>query len=86
MKSILMETTTNSGPISEAAAVPATWVNVLHGFKGSPIASLQTPDGLARAVMAIYDGATIELLLDNDLARFRSWLADLLTALLEHPV
>ena len=48
-------------------------------------ASLQTPDGLARAVMAIYDGATTELLLDNDPARFRSWLADLLTALLEHP-
>jgi AcrR family transcriptional regulator len=48
-------------------------------------ASLQTPDGLARAVMAIHDGATTELLLDNDPARFRSWLADLLTALLEHP-
>jgi AcrR family transcriptional regulator len=46
-------------------------------------ASLQTPDGLARAVMAIHDGATTELLLDNDPARFRSWLADLLTALLE---
>ena len=48
-------------------------------------ASLQTPDGLARAVMAIHDGATTELLLDNDPARFRSWLADLLTALLDHP-
>jgi hypothetical protein len=35
--------------------------------------------------MAIHDGATTELLLDNDPARFRSWLADLLTALLEHP-
>jgi hypothetical protein len=34
--------------------------------------------------MAIHDGATTELLLDNDPARFRSWLADLLTALLEH--
>jgi hypothetical protein len=33
--------------------------------------------------MAIHDGATTELLLDNDPARFRSWLADLLTALLE---
>jgi hypothetical protein len=35
--------------------------------------------------MAIHDGATTELLLDNDPARFRSWLTDLLTALLEHP-
>jgi hypothetical protein len=35
--------------------------------------------------MAIHDGATTELLLDNDPARFSSWLADLLTALLEHP-
>jgi hypothetical protein len=35
--------------------------------------------------MAIHDGATTELLLDNDPARFRSWLADLLIALLEHP-
>ena len=47
--------------------------------------SLQTPDGLARAVMAIHDGATTELLLDNDPAQFSSWLADLLTALLDHP-
>jgi hypothetical protein len=48
-------------------------------------AALQTPDGLARAVMDIHDGATTELLLDNDPAQFRAWLADLLTALLEHP-
>ena len=34
--------------------------------------------------MAVHDGATTELLLDNDPARFRSWLADLLTALLDH--
>jgi AcrR family transcriptional regulator len=47
-------------------------------------ASLRTPDGLARAVMAIHDGATTELLLDNDPARFRSLFADLLTALLDH--
>jgi AcrR family transcriptional regulator len=47
-------------------------------------ASLRTPDGLARAVMAIHDGATTELLLDNNPTRFRSWLADLLTALLDH--
>jgi hypothetical protein len=52
----------------------------------SPLpASLRTPDGLARAVMAIHDGATTELLLDNDPAQFKSWLTDLLTALLDHP-
>ncbi|MGO9788456.1 MAG: TetR/AcrR family transcriptional regulator [Solirubrobacteraceae bacterium] len=48
-------------------------------------ASLRTRDGLARAVMALHDGATTELLLDTDPARFRSWLTDLLTALLDHP-
>ncbi len=47
-------------------------------------ASLRSAEGLARAVMAIHDGAATELLLDNDPARFRSWLADLLTALLDH--
>ena len=46
--------------------------------------SLRSPGGLARAVMAIHDGATTELLLDNDPARFRTWLVDLLTALLDH--
>ncbi len=51
---------------------------------GLPV-SLQTPDGLARAVMAIHDGATTELLLDNNPAQFKSWLTDLLTALLDHP-
>jgi hypothetical protein len=34
--------------------------------------------------MAVHDGASTELLLDNDPARFRSWLGDLLTALLDH--
>ena len=46
--------------------------------------SLRTPDGLARAVIAIYEGAATEMLLDGDPVRFRSWLADLLTALLDH--
>jgi hypothetical protein len=35
--------------------------------------------------MAIHDGAATELLLDSDSNRFRSWLADLLTALLDRP-
>jgi hypothetical protein len=47
-------------------------------------ASLRSAEELAGAVMAVHDGATTELLLDNDPARFRSWLADLLTALLDH--
>jgi AcrR family transcriptional regulator len=47
-------------------------------------ASLRSPEGFARAVMAIHDGAATELLLYNDPARFRSWLADLLTALIDH--
>ena len=47
-------------------------------------ASLRSAEELARAVMAIHDGAATQLLLDNDPARFRSWLADLLTALLDH--
>jgi len=46
--------------------------------------SLRTPDGFARAVIAIYEGAATEMLLDGDPVRFRSWLADLLTALLDH--
>ena len=46
--------------------------------------SLRTPDGLARAVIAIYEGAATEMLLDGDPARFRSSLTDLLTALLDH--
>ena len=47
-------------------------------------ASLRSADELARAVMAIHDGAATELLLDDDPALFRSWLADLLTALLDN--
>jgi hypothetical protein len=33
VKPVLMETAANSGPVSEAAAVPATWANVLDGFR-----------------------------------------------------
>jgi AcrR family transcriptional regulator len=47
-------------------------------------ASLRSGEALARAVMAIHDGAATELLLDNDPTRFRYLLADLLTALLDH--
>ena len=37
----------------------------------------------ARAVVAAYDGVTIQLLLDNDLPAARIWLAQLLNALLD---
>jgi len=36
----------------------------------------------AHAVVAAYDGVTVQLLLDGDLPAARSWLTDLLTALL----
>ncbi len=39
-------------------------------------------DGAARAVVAAYDGVTVQLLLDRDAARARTWLKHLLTALL----
>ncbi|MCW2623496.1 TetR/AcrR family transcriptional regulator [Mycobacterium sp.] len=37
----------------------------------------------ARAVVAAYDGVTVQLLLDGDLQAGRSWLTQLLTALLD---
>ncbi|WP_225833725.1 TetR/AcrR family transcriptional regulator [Streptomyces sp. NK08204] len=39
-------------------------------------------DGAARAVVAAYDGVTTQLLLDKDVDAARSWLKQLLTALL----
>lgn len=39
-------------------------------------------DGAAHAVVAAYDGVTVQLLLDRDLERARGWLKQLLTALL----
>ena len=48
--------------------------------------SLSTPEGLAAAVMAVHDGAMTHLLLDPADASFNTWLAELLTALVDHPV
>jgi AcrR family transcriptional regulator len=45
---------------------------------------LRTPDGLARAVGTIHDGAMLQLLLDPDEAALRRWLRVLLIALLDH--
>lgn len=39
-------------------------------------------DQLARAVVAVYDGVTNQLLLDRDTAAARAWLKELFTALL----
>ena len=41
------------------------------------------PSDAARAVVAIYDGVSIQLLLDRDVAAAREWLRQLLTALLQ---
>lgn len=45
----------------------------------SPIADVPAA---ARAVVAAYDGVTVQLLLDGDVAAARTWLTQLLTALL----
>ncbi|MFV0137701.1 TetR/AcrR family transcriptional regulator [Streptomyces sp. HMX87] len=45
-------------------------------------AVLGDADGAAHAVVAAYDGVTVQLLLDRDVERARAWLARLLTALL----
>ena len=45
----------------------------------SPIADIPAA---ARAVVAAYDGVTVQLLLDGDVAAARAWLTRLLTALL----
>jgi AcrR family transcriptional regulator len=39
----------------------------------------------ARAVVAAYDGVTVQLLLDSDVPAARAWLTQLLTALLTRP-
>ncbi|WLW57799.1 TetR/AcrR family transcriptional regulator [Streptomyces sp. YU58] len=45
-------------------------------------AVLGSVDGAAHAVVAAYDGVTVQLLLDGDVDRARGWLKQLLTALL----
>ncbi|MDG9717940.1 TetR/AcrR family transcriptional regulator [Streptomyces sp. DH24] len=45
-------------------------------------AVLGDADGAAHAVVAAYDGVTVQLLLDKDVERARTWLKQLLTALL----
>jgi len=46
--------------------------------------ALRTPDGLARAVGTIHDGAMLRLLLDPEENALRRWLRVLLIALLDH--
>ncbi|MGW2490953.1 TetR/AcrR family transcriptional regulator [Streptomyces sp. NPDC001606] len=45
-------------------------------------AVLGDADGAAHAVVAAYDGVTVQLLLDRDVEAARAWLKQLLTALL----
>ncbi|MQY37661.1 hypothetical protein SRB17_56650 [Streptomyces sp. RB17] len=45
-------------------------------------AVLGDADGAAHAVVAAYDGVTVQLLLDKDVEAARAWLKQLLTALL----
>ncbi|HET9382647.1 MAG TPA: TetR/AcrR family transcriptional regulator [Streptomyces sp.] len=51
------------------------------GRPGLP-AALGDANGAAHAVVAAYDGVTVQLLLDKDVGRARAWLKQLLTALL----
>jgi hypothetical protein len=46
-------------------------------------ALVTTPGEAAHAVVAAYDGVTVQLLLDHDLTAARGWLHQLLTALLD---
>jgi len=48
----------------------------------APPSPLGTVAEAARAVVAAYDGVTVQLLLDNDTTAARDWLNQLLTALL----
>ncbi|MDA2893352.1 TetR family transcriptional regulator [Mycolicibacterium sp. BiH015] len=43
---------------------------------------LTTPSDAARAAIAVYDGVTVQLLLDDDLAAAREWLRQLLAVFL----
>ncbi|MET8569386.1 TetR/AcrR family transcriptional regulator [Streptomyces sp. NPDC004783] len=52
-----------------------------HGQAPLP-AVLGDADAAAHAVVAAYDGVTVQLLLDRDVERARGWLKQLLTALL----
>jgi AcrR family transcriptional regulator len=47
--------------------------------------SLRNPKALATAVMAVHDGAMIQVLVGLVDAPFDTWLAELLTALVDHP-
>ncbi|WP_063770106.1 TetR/AcrR family transcriptional regulator, partial [Streptacidiphilus melanogenes] len=51
--------------------------------RGRPLPALLGDAGeAARAVIALYDGVTVQLLLDGDLDAARAWLGRLLTAIL----
>jgi AcrR family transcriptional regulator len=66
------------------AAHRALWRAAIESRLWSVHERLPTPDvsWAARAVVAAYDGVTVQLLLDGDLPAARAWLTELLTALL----
>ena len=47
--------------------------------------ALKKPEGLARALITIHDGAMLQLLIDPDQLSLMQWLHDLLIALLDPP-
>jgi len=61
----------------------AAHLSTVVDVDGLPLA-LRNPDGLARAVGTIHDGAMLRLLLDPDEKALRRWLRVLLIALLDH--
>lgn len=66
---------------AELRAVVADRLRALARHRPLP-ALLGDPDTAAHAVIAVYDGVTVQLLLDGDTAAARAWLGRLLTALL----
>jgi AcrR family transcriptional regulator len=65
-------------------AVAAELVPVLSGVAATLPAGLRAPGRLARVVMSVHDGVSLELLLDPDPAVFRRSLRELLVLLLDH--
>jgi AcrR family transcriptional regulator len=66
---------------AELRAVVATRLRALARHRSLP-PLLGDADAAAHAVIALYDGVTVRLLLDGDTAAARAWLGQLLTALL----
>jgi AcrR family transcriptional regulator len=66
---------------SQLRAAIETRLGAAHGRLALPPGMADVP-AAARAVVAAYDGVTMQLLLDGDVPGARAWLTQLLTALL----